>query len=306
MAGIDGLRHTGIATFMRCPHRTALKDVDIGILGVPYDGGLTTRTGARHGPREVRNQSSLIRRINVATGARPFEAARIADLGDVAFTEVFSPATALPEIEAHVRAITQGGVLPLLVGGDHSISYPSLRAVTENGAKPCALIHVDSHTDTWPVFQGSKFHHGSPFRLAVEDGLIDPKRTVQIGIRGGQNITDGLDYSRDSGMRVMMIEEFDDVGWKQAAAVAREVVGNEPVYLSFDIDALDPVFAPGTGTPEPGGITMREAQRFLRELQGLEFVGGDIVEVSPPFDSAGVTALNAATLLFEMLCLMTD
>lgn len=304
-APIDSLRHTGLATFMRCPWVEELAEVDVGILGVPYDGGLTTRTGARHGPREVRNQSSLIRRMNVATGAQPFSVARIADLGDVQFSEVFSPATALPEIETSVRSVVDANVMPLIVGGDHSISLPVLRAVTRNGENPCGLIHVDSHTDTWPAFQGSKFHHGSPFRVAVEEGLIDPTRTVQIGIRGGQNITDGLDYSRETGMRVVMIEEFDDLGWRKIADLTRDVVGDLPTYLTFDIDALDPAFAPGTGTPEPGGMTMREAQRFLRALAGVNFIGGDVVEVSPPFDSAGVTALNAATILFEMLCLFT-
>ncbi len=303
-APIDTLRHTGVATFMRCPMAQHLADVNIGVLGVPFDGGLTARTGARHGPREVRNQSTLTRRINVATGARPFETARIADLGDVIFEQVFDLEAAHAEIQTSLASVVSAGVLPLTVGGDHSISYPVLRAVTNNGAKPCALVHVDSHTDTWPEFQGSKFHHGAPFRLAVEEGLIDPKKTVQIGIRGGQNIMDGLDYSRDAGFRVIGIEEFDDLGWRDVAAQVRDIIGDTPVYLSFDIDALDPAHAPGTGTPEAGGITMREAQRMIRALQGLNFVGGDLVEVSPPFDIGGLTALNAATLLFEILCIM--
>ena len=297
-------RFTEIATFMRTPRVSSLEDVDIGIIGVPYDGGLTCRTGARYGPREVRNQSTLMRALNVATGDRPFEVARVGDLGDVRFRDWFNLDNAVKDIERFYAGVAASAVIPLSVGGDHSITYPILKGLFARTGQPVGLLHIDAHTDTWPGYSGSKFHHGAPFRLAAEEGLIDPKRTVQMGIRGGQNFAAGLDYSRDSGMRVVTIEEFDDLGWAKVAELAREVVGDGPVYLSFDVDGLDPVYAPGTGTPESGGITMREAQRLLREFKGLDLIGGDVVEASPPLDPSGVTALNAATLLFEMLCLL--
>ena len=302
---MQGLRHTEVATFMRCPAVTDLSQVDIGIIGIPYDGGLTCRTGARHGPRAVRDQSTLMRAINVVTGVRPFERARIADLGDVRFMNLFNLDEAYKDVERFYDAIGQAGVIPLGVGGDHSVTYPILKALRRYHDEPFALIHIDSHTDTWSEFQGSKFHHGAPIRLAVEEGLIDSKKTVQIGIRGGQNFAEGLTFSKEQGMRLITIEEFDDLGWRKVATEARQVVGNTPVYLTFDIDGLDPAFAPGTGTPESGGMSMREAQRMLREFSGLNLVGGDLVEVSPPLDLTGMTALNAATLLFEMLCLLT-
>tara|TARA_B100000686_G_scaffold288169_1_gene314095 strand:- start:794 stop:1792 length:999 start_codon:yes stop_codon:yes gene_type:complete len=303
---MQGLRHTEIPTFMRAPFVTDLEQVDIGIIGIPYDGGLTFRTGARHGPREVRNQSSVMRSINVATGARPYEQARIADVGDVQFRNLFALEEAILDIERFYDAIAEAGVIPLGIGGDHSVTWPILKALAKRQNEPLALIHIDAHTDTWSEFTGSKYHHGAPFRLATEAGVIDPKRTIQIGIRGGQNFTDGLDYSRDKGMRVITIEEFEDLGWQAVAREAQRLVADRLVYLTFDIDGLDPAYASGTGTPEPGGITMREAQRLLREFRGLNFIGGDLVEVSPPFDPSGTTALNGATIAFEILCLLAE
>lgn len=301
---MQALRHTEVPTFMRAPFKTDLSQVDIGIIGIPYDGGLTFRTGARHGPREVRNQSCVMRSINVVTGARPYELARIADIGDVQFRNIFTLEEAIGDIERYYDAIAAAGVMPLGIGGDHSVTWPILKALAKQHGEPLAVIHIDSHTDTWGEYAGSKFHHGAPFRLATEAGVIDPIKTVQIGIRGGQNVTEGLDYSRDHGMRLITIEEFEDMGWQAVAREARRVVGDSPVYLTFDIDGLDPVYAPGTGTPEPGGMTMREAQRMLREFSGLNFIGGDMVEVAPPFDPSGLTALNGATIAFEMLCLL--
>ena len=301
---MDMVRFSEVPTFMRAPQVHNLDEVDIGIIGIPYDGGLTCRAGARHGPREVRNESTMMRAINVVTDVRPFERARVADIGDVQFSNMFSQEHVVADIEKYYDAIADAGVLPLGIGGDHSVTYPILRALARKHQQPLAVIHVDAHTDTWAEYQGSKFHHGSPFRLATEEGLIDPTKTVQIGIRGGQNVADGLNYSRDNGMRLITIEEFDDLGWKAVAEEARRVVGDQPVYLTFDIDGLDPVYAPGTGTPEAGGITMREAQRMLRDLAGLNYIGGDMVEVSPPLDPSGMTAMNGATIAFEILCLL--
>lgn len=298
-------RYQEIATFMRAPYVPSMDGVDIALYGVPYDGGVTNRPGARHGPREIRNQSSINRAMNHATRINPYELARVADVGDVRFAEVFDIAAVNRDIEAFVRRIVSSGAMPLAAGGDHSVTYPIFRALASPAA-PIGMIHIDAHTDTWGPFKGSKFHHGAPFRLAVEDGVLDPRRTVQIGIRGGQNSADTWDYSRDSGMRVIFIEEFEDLGVEGVIAEARRVVGDGPTYITFDVDGLDPVYAPGTGTPEPGGITTREALRMLRGFRNLNLVGGDVVEVSPPFDPSGNTALVGATIMFELLCLLAE
>jgi len=289
---------------MRCPLSDKPEEVDIALIGVPYDGGVTNRPGARHGPREIRNSSSLMRAIHHVTRFNPYEACRVADMGDVRLSSMFDPELVAEEIEAFFRPLVEAGTTPLSAGGDHSITYPILRALGRNG--PVGLVHIDAHTDTWGPHQGCKFHHGAPFRLAVEDGVLDPKRTVQIGIRGSQAITDGWDFSEQSGMRVIFMEEFTRMGVKAVIEEARRVVGDGPTYISFDVDGLDPVYAPGTGTPEIGGITTIEAQALLRGLSGLKLVGGDVVEVAPPFDQTGNTALVAATLMFEILCLLAD
>ncbi len=297
-------RYAGISTFFRTEPTQDLAAVDIGIIGVPFDGGVTNRTGARHGPRAVREQSSLLRRYNAATGIRPFELARVRDLGDCWIEQPFELTGALAEIEAFLRVVVAAGVVPLSVGGDHSISWPILRAVAAAG--PVGLIHIDAHCDTGDDYLGSRFHHGAPFRRAVEEGLIDPKRTIQIGIRGTTNDPDMWGFSRDSGMRVLDMEEFHDQGWAFAVREARRVVGEGKVYLTYDIDSLDPSQAPGTGTPEAGGLSALEAMRLLRGLRGVDFVGADLVEVAPPFDPGTLTAFNGASLLFEMLCLLAE
>ena len=295
-------RFTEIATFMRAPMAESLDDVDIGLIGVPTDLGVTNRAGARHGPREIRNASSLMRAFSIELNINPFELCRIADVGDVPFRNWFSLDDQLEDIAGFFARLEEAGVRPLSAGGDHSITYPILKGLAP--AEPLGLVHIDAHTDTWDEIWGSKFHHGAPFRRAVEASLIDPKRTIQIGIRGGQNFTDGIDFSRNSGMRVVFMDEFADRGVGAIIDEARKVIGDGPAYLSFDVDGLDPVYAPGTGTPEVGGITTVDALRLLRGLKGLAFVGGDVVEVAPPFDPSGNTALVGATLMFEMLCLL--
>ena len=301
-----GLRNTQIASFMRLPQINDFNGADIGIIGIPYDGGVTFQSGARFGPREVRNQSCMMRPINVATNIEPYELARVGDLGDIRLKDIFNHDNAIEEIHQYYLKLAESKIMPLSVGGDHSVTYPILKGLQKRFEQPIALIHFDSHTDTWGEFSGSKFHHGAPFRLACDEGLIEPRKTLQIGIRGGQNVLDGLNYSSDKGMHVITIEDFEDIGWREVCVKIRQVVGDSPVYLTFDIDALDPAYAPGTGTPESGGITMREAQRMLRELRGLNFVGADMVEVAPPLDPSGMTALNGATLLFEMVCLLAE
>jgi len=296
-------RYTGLATFMRAPVAHSLENVDIGLIGVPYDGALTNRPGARHGPREVRNQSSLMRGINHATRINPYELCRVADLGDVPFHSVFDIEETHREITAFVSKAVNAGILPLSCGGDHSVTLPILRAMAD---APVALIHIDAHTDTWDSFQGSKFNHGAPFRRAHEEGLIDPAKTVQIGIRGAQNVSEGWDYSEKAGMRVMFIEEVQKRGIDAVIEETRSIVGDTPVYLSFDIDSIDPAFAPGTGTPEIAGLTTAEATALVRGLRNLNYVGADLVEVSPPFDVSGITALTGATMMYEILCVLAE
>lgn len=297
-------RHTGIATFFRAPHTEDLAEVDIGVIGVPFDGGVTHRSGTRHGPRAVREQSALLRRINAATGVTPFSLARVRDLGDCWLETPYALEGALEEIAAFYTPVVAAGVIPLSVGGDHSISLPILRAVA--ATRPVGMIHVDAHCDTGDDYLGSRFHHGAPFRRAVEEGLLDPRRVIQIGIRGTTNDPQMWGFSQESGMRVLPMDEFHDQGWRFAAEEARRVVGDGPTYLTFDIDSLDPAQAPGTGTPEAGGISALEALRLLRALQGIDFVGGDLVEVSPPFDVGSITAFNGASVLFEILCLLAE
>jgi guanidinopropionase len=297
-------RYTDIPTFMRTPHAKRLGDLDIALVGVPFDSGVTNRPGARHGPREIRNMSSLTRTIHHVSRLNPYELCRVGDVGDVRFTNVYHLDEAIQSIEAFYRELHAAGVIPLSAGGDHSITYPILRAIAAQ--RPIGLIHIDAHTDTWDEFLGSSVHHGAPFRRAVEDGLLDPKRTVQIGIRGAQTTTEGWDYSGEKGMRIIFIEEFIQAGVEAVIAEARSVVGEGPTYISFDVDSLDPVYAPGTGTPEIGGLTTREAQALLRGLRGLNLVGGDVVEVAPPFDPTGNTALVGATMMYEILCLLAE
>jgi guanidinopropionase len=297
-------RYTGIASFFRAPIATDLRDADIGLIGVPFDGGVTNRTGTRHGPRAVREQSTLLRRINGATGVTPFKSLRVRDLGDCWLEQPYELQAAHAEIESYYRKVVAAGVVPLSVGGDHSISLPILRAVAADG--PVGMVHVDAHSDTGDDYMGSRFHHGAPFRRAVDENLLDPHRVIQIGIRGTTNDPDMWGFSQRSGMRVIGMDEFHDKGWRYAVAEAQRVIGAGPVYLSFDIDSLDPSQAPGTGTPEAGGITALEALRLLRGLRGLDFVGGDLVEVSPPFDVGTITSFNGASVLFEILCLLTE
>jgi len=297
-------RFAEIATFMRAPLAESLDDLDIALIGVPTDLGVTNRPGARHGPREIRNASSLMRIFNVATNINPYALARVADVGDVQMPSRYDLEAQNDCIASYYGKIVAAGVLPLSAGGDHSITYPIFRAL--GAERPIGMVHIDAHCDTWGEFAGSKYHHGAPFRLSVEQGLLDPARTIQIGIRGGQNFMDGIEFSQNSGMRVMFMDEFADLGVDKVIAEARRIVGDGPTYISFDVDGLDPVYAPGTGTPEIGGITTLDAQRLLRGLLGLNLIGGDVVEVAPPLDPSGNTALVGATMMFEILCLLAE
>ena len=297
-------RFSEIATFMRAPLVESLDDVDIGLIGVPTDLGVTNRPGARHGPREIRNSSSLMRTFNLGMNINPYQLCRIAELGDVSFSHRYDLEKQVEEIESFYQKIIEKNIFPISAGGDHSISYPILRAIGKH--EPVGMVHVDAHTDTWGEIWGSKFTHGAPFKLAVEAGVLDPKRTIQIGIRGGQNFMEGIEFSQDQGMRVVFMDEFSSLGVDKVIEEARKVVGDGRTYISFDVDGLDPVYAPGTGTPEVGGITTLEAPQLLRGLKGLNLIGGDVVEVAPPFDNTGNTALVGATMMFEILSLIAD
>lgn len=297
-------RYTGLPSFMRAPYTEDLSGLDIAMIGVPYDGGVTNRPGSRHGPREVRNQSSLMRLTNQATGARPYELCQVADIGDAYVEKPYHLENAHDEIQRAFEPIKAAGVVPLAVGGDHSISLPILRVLGKE--QPVGMVHIDAHCDTGEGHLGSRFHHGAPFSRAVEEGVLDPKRTVQIGIRGSLNDPDQWKFSYDHGMRVIQMHEAHAMGIDAVLAEARRVVGDGPTYLSFDIDALDPAFAPGTGTPEIGGFTSLEGQLLVRGLSGLDLIGADVVEVAPPFDPSGLTAMAGATIMFEILCILAE
>lgn len=296
-------RFVGVPTFMRLPLATPA-DVDIALVGVPFDGGTTNRPGARHGPREVRNQSSLMRRVHHDTGVSPYDLVRAADCGDSPVNPI-DLMDSLARIEGFFRDIRSNDAVPITVGGDHLISLPILRALAADG--PVGMVHFDAHSDTYDTyFGGSRYTHGTPFRRAVEEGLLDPKRVVQIGLRGAITDKGNFDFARAAGIRMIFIEEFMARGAEDVMNEARAVVGEKPTYISFDIDIIDPSMAPGTGTPEVGGVTTREAMQMVRRLRGLDVIGADMVEVSPPFDTNGMTALVGATMMFELLCIMAE
>lgn len=297
-------RFAGLPTFMRLPVASSPQGVDVALVGVPFDGGTTNRAGARHGPREIRNQSSLIRRIHHVLGISPYDLVRVADLGD-APVNPFDILDSLKRIESFFAELKRNGATPIAAGGDHLITLPIMRALA--ASEPVGLIQFDSHSDTNDRYFGDNpYTHGTPFRRAVEEGLLDPKRAVQIGIRGSIYDPADLDFAKANGFRIIFIEEFAKRTPEDVMAEVRGIVGDKPVYVSFDVDAIDPSMAPGTGTPEIGGISTLQAQLMLRELRRLSIVGADVVEVSPPFDVSGATALVGATLMFELLCVIAE
>ncbi len=302
LAPADGRRsppYSGIATFLGLPAAGSAAGLDVALIGVPTDLGVTNRPGARFGPRAVRNVER-IGPYHPTQRSVPQARLKAADIGDVPFRSRFSLEQTIEDIEAFYRDLSGQGVRPLSVGGDHSVTYPILKALGRD--RPVGLVHIDAHCDTMGAFDGSKFHHGGPFRLAVLDAVLDPERTIQIGIRGSANLY--WEFSYASGMTVIEIEEFTTLGVAAVAARAIEVVGDGPVYVSVDVDGFDPAYAPGTGTPEVGGLTPREGLALLRALTGLDIVGGDVVEVAPQYDPTTNTAQLAAQLLFEELALI--
>lgn len=300
-------RYAGIATFMRLPHMgiEESEGAQIGLYGLPWDGGTTNRAGARHGPRDMRDASAMMRKMHPVLNLSPFELANCVDLGDAPVNPLKIEET-LDKIETFVSSMVNRNIVPLGAGGDHLVSLPVLRALAKKHG-PMGMVHFDAHTDTWDrYFGGCKYTHGTPFRRAIEEGILDPKRIVQIGIRGGLYSASDDDWGLEQGIRVMRMEEFTELGVEKAIQVARAVVGDQATYVSFDVDCIDPAFAPGTGTPEIGGLTTVQAQQMVRGLLGLNMIGGDVVEVSPPFDQSGTTALVGATIMWEILCLLSE
>lgn len=306
VSGFDLPRFAGVATFMRLPHVALTEDrineVDIGLIGVPWDSGTTNRSGPRHGPRQLRDMSTMIRAQNGASGVRPFELVNCADLGDVPPNPADIMET-MERITSFYSIVKSAGIRPLTAGGDHLTSLPVLRALAKDG--PLSMIHFDSYTDLFDsYFGGTRYTHGTPFRRAVEEGLLDPKKIVQIGIRGTTYDNEDRDFADAVGIRVIAIEEFHARGVSDVLEEAREIVGQTDTYVSYDIDFVDPTFAPGTGTPEIGGPNSYQAIQVVRELTGVQIVGADLVEVSPPFDQSGGTAYLGASIMFELLCVM--
>jgi guanidinopropionase len=298
----DGRRtlpYAGIPTFLGLPHAETAAGLEVALVGIPMDLGVSNRTGARFGPRAVR----MIERIgpyHPTFRVVPQATVRAADVGDVPFRSRYSLEQSLEDIESFFGALHAQGVRPLSVGGDHSVTYPILKALGKD--RPVGLVHIDAHCDTMGIYDGSKFHHGGPFRLAVLDGVLDPERCIQIGIRGASNMY--WEFSHEAGMTVVYMEDFIAAGVSTVIEKARAVVGDGPVYISIDVDGFDPAYAPGTGTPEIGGLTPREGLALLRGLGGLDVIGADVVEVAPQYDSTTNTIQLAAQLLFEEFTLM--
>jgi len=295
-------RFGGIATMMRLPQADSPSNLDAAFIGVPFDVGTSHRPGARFGPRQIRAESALIRPYNMATGAAPFDTLQVADLGDVPIN-TYSIERSMGIIESFYDRVLAAACRPLTMGGDHTIALPILRAVARRHG-PVALVHVDAHADINDDMFGERIAHGTPFRRAVEEKLLDCGKVFQIGLRGTGYAADDFDWPRQQGFTVVQAHEV----WYQSLAPlmarVRERIGSAPVYITFDIDGLDPSFAGGTGTPEIGGLTVPQGLEIIRGCGGLNVVGGDLVEVSPPYDPSGNTALLGANLLYEMLCVL--
>jgi agmatinase len=295
-------RFAGIRTFMRAPHVTDLAGVDAAVVGVPFDTATSYRTGARFGPEAIRSASALLRPYHPALGVNMVEVLSIVDYGDVPVSPGDTDRT-YGQIEEALAPLAQGGIFVVALGGDHSITLPELRALARVTG-PLALVQLDAHADTWDSYFGQRYFHGTTFKRAAEEGLVDPAASVQAGMRGSVYGAEDLQASRDLGYHVLESEELRTVGPAEYGRVVREHVGDRPVFLSFDIDFLDPAFAPGTGTPEVAGFSTAEALAFLRALRGIRLAGADVVEVSPAYDGPGQpTALAAANVAYDLFAL---
>jgi guanidinobutyrase len=304
LGGNDMPRFGGDATMMRLPKQDTSEGLDACFVGIPMDIGTSNRSGTRHGPRAIRAESCMLRPFNMATGAAPFSQLQVADIGDIAIN-TFDLKKTVNIITAAYKDILVHGTIPLTLGGDHTLTYPVLRAIAQRHG-PVALIHVDAHADTNDEMFGEKIAHGTPIRRAVEDGLLQNDKVFQIGLRGTGYSQADFDWGRDQGFTVIPAEECWYKSLAPLMADIRAKIGSTPVYLTYDIDSLDPAFAPGTGTVEIGGLTTIQALEIIRGCAGLNIVGADLVEVSPPYDTSGNTALIGANLLYEMLCVLPN
>ena len=302
LGGNEMPRFGGPATMMRLPVANSAAGLDAAFIGIPMDIGTSNRPGTRLGPRQIRDESRMLRPYNMATGAAPFDHLQVADIGDVPIN-TFDLKKSVSIIEKHYNDVLAHGTIPLTLGGDHTLTWPILRAIKARHG-PVALIHVDAHADINDEMFGEKVAHGCPFRRAWEDGCLQSDKVFQIGLRGTGYGPDDFDWGRDKGWRVVQAEECWHRSLVPLMAEIRTVIGDAPVYLSYDIDSLDPAFAPGTGTVEPGGLTIWQGLEIVRGCAGLNLVGCDLVEVSPPYDPSGNTALIGANLLYEMLCVL--
>jgi guanidinobutyrase len=300
LGGDEMPRFGGLATMMRLPAQSDASGLDACFVGVPMDIGTSNRSGTRYGPRAIRAESALIRPYNMATRVCPFDSLQVADIGDVAIN-TYSLERSVEIIEESYKEILKHDVIPLTLGGDHTIAYPILKAMADKHG-PVGLIHVDAHADINDQMFGERIAHGTPFRRAMEDNVLDSSRVIQIGLRGTGYSSDEFDWSRKQGFRVVQADECWHKSLTPLMEEVREQMGDGPVYLSFDIDGLDPAYTPGTGTPEIGGLTIYQGLEIIRGTAGLNLVGCDLVEVAPPYDTSGNTALVGANLLFEMLC----
>ena len=293
-------RFAGIPTFMRLPHIPDAKRLDVALIGIPFDGGTSYRSGPRFGPRHIRQQSAMIRPYNPVLDVSPFERVRVADYGDLPVNPLSIEDT-YERITDGLKPVLDAGAIPMCIGGDHSILLPILRAI-HAGHGPVALVQLDAHSDTWDQYWGMKYSHGTPVRRAIEEGLVAEPLILQVGLRGQLYGPDDMDYAREHKIMMITAEEFHRHGLPLVLKKLKRLK-NHKTYFTLDIDVVDPAFAPGTGTPQVGGLSSVQILDLVRELRGLNLVGCDLVEVSPQYDSAEITSLLAANLLFEQLCL---
>ena len=296
-------RFANVATFMRSRYVETMEGLDIAMAGIPFDLGSSFRSGARHGPSQIREMSRLIRQVHPVSKIEPFSLCRVADVGDTPINPL-DLTESLDLIQGFFERIVAAGAIPLAAGGDHTVTLPVLRSLARSA--PFGLLQIDAHSDTLDEMLGKKYANGTPIRRAVEEGLVDPERTVQIGIRGTLFKADEYEWAQEQGITMITIDEFYEYGVQKVIGISREKFCSDPVYITFDIDSLDPAYAPGAGGLEPGGLSVREAQLLLRGMYGLNLIGADVNEVSPPLDPTGNTALVAANIMFEELCLLAD
>lgn len=296
-------RFSDVATFLRTQRVEMANDIDIGLVGVPFDIGLNYRGGPREAPAAVRHASRIIRKVHPTSGIAPYTLCNIADLGDAPVNPL-NKDESIETIEAFFAKLTALNIRPITVGGDHTIPTPILRGIARDN--PVGILQIDSHADTLDELCGTKVNHATFMRRTLEEGLIDPKRVVQLGLRGSRFSAEDIAFGYEAGFTIITFDEYEAMGRSAVIAKIRDVIGSGRTYMTIDIDGLDPAFCPGTPVPEIGGITPRDTQMIIRSLQDVDLVGADISEVAPCYDPTGITSITAANLMFELLCVMAD